>query len=307
MDTTFDPQTLADDLTEVSRIYTHFFASLDETSWEKPVKGSPKEWNQHETVAHLCALNGDGLESLKAALRGEPFTFIGLESRYKFNAWNRAGINRYLDLPREALCEKALDILKVSASMARSLTPEQVKMTARMPIYNRPVGILEGLGIICFHTGLSHSTQVSESSQVSPLWMQLSPEIRHRVIGRMMRAFSLLYRIDIGGSLHTSIVFRVGGPGGGEWHVDLSPDAPASGEGVVAHPGLAIQLRTTDVYCQMVTGRLNLPLALIYGDLKLRNDLRLFLRMSDLFGIDARPKNMDPKPTFQQNLTGNHS
>ena len=55
---TFDPQTLADDLNEVRRIYALFFAGLAEADWEKSVKGSPKEWNLHETVAHLCALNG---------------------------------------------------------------------------------------------------------------------------------------------------------------------------------------------------------------------------------------------------------
>ncbi len=44
MDTTFDPQTLADDLDEVGRIYTHFVSTLDDASWDKPVKGGPKEW-----------------------------------------------------------------------------------------------------------------------------------------------------------------------------------------------------------------------------------------------------------------------
>ncbi len=307
LNNTFDPQTLADDLMEVHRIYTNFFAGLNEADWDKPVKGWPKEWNQHETVAHLCALNGDGLESIKATLRSETFTFKGLESRYQFNAWNRAGINRYLALPREELCEKALNILKVSASIARSLTPEHAKLTARMPIYNRPVGILEALGIISFHTGLSHTTQVSESSGVSPLWTQLSPEIRHRIIGRVMRAFSLLYRLDIGGQLHTSIVFRVEGPGGGEWHVDLSPDAPCSAEGFVEHPELVIQLRKTDVFCQMLTGRLNLPLALINGDLKLHNDLRLFFRMSNLLSIDAKPKLEGKNLSFQKNRTSSPS
>ena len=53
MNTTFDPQALADDLTEVHRIYARFFATLDEASWDKPVKGNPKEWTLHETVAHL--------------------------------------------------------------------------------------------------------------------------------------------------------------------------------------------------------------------------------------------------------------
>jgi hypothetical protein len=70
-----------------------------------------------------------------------------------------------------------------------------------MPIYNRPVKIVEAIGIIMFHAGLHHSAQVAEPVGVPPLWKQLSPEIRHRVIGRVMRALSLLYRCDLGGDL----------------------------------------------------------------------------------------------------------
>ncbi len=38
--------------------------------------------------------------------------------------------------------------------------------------------------------------------------MQLSPEIRHRVIGRVMRAFSLLYRQDIVDLLRATLIFH---------------------------------------------------------------------------------------------------
>lgn len=82
---------------------------------------------------------------------------------------------------------------------------------------------------------------------------------------------------------------RVDGHGGGEWYVDLSPEARTSGEGVVEHPGLVTHLRDTAVFCQMLTSRLNLPMALIRRNMKLRGDLRLFLRMSTLFSVDARP------------------
>ena len=84
--------------------------------------------------------------------------------------------------------------------------------------------------------------------------------------------------------------FRIDGPGGGEWHVELSPKAPTSGEGVVERPGLVIHMRETAVFFQMLTSRINLPLALLRGDMKLRGDLRLFLRMNTLFSVDARPQ-----------------
>jgi hypothetical protein len=286
---TFDPQTLADDILEVRRIYTEFFATLDETRWDKPVKGSSKEWTLHETVAHLCALNGDGLESIQHALRGENYTFRGLENRYEFNAYNRKGIDKNIDIPMKALCARLLDLLDQAASIARNLTPGQADLTGQMPIYNRPVRIIEALSIILVHVGLFHSAQVAEPAGLPPLWMQLSPEIRHRMIGRVMCAFSLLYRHDIGGSLRTTLVFRVDGTGGGEWHLDLTPEAAAASEGTFERPGLVIHLRDTDNFCQMLTSRLNLPIALVSGAMRLRGDLRLFLRMGTLFSVDARP------------------
>ena len=289
MNTTFDPQTLADDLIEVSRIYARFFDILNGTSWGEPVKGSPKEWSLHEAVAHLVALNGAGLESIKQVLRGESYTFVGLDDHYQFNAYKRKGIDDHLDMPMKELCAKLLDILDEAARLARDLRPDQAELTARMAIYNRPVSIVEALNIIIFHTGLVHSAQVAEPTGIPPLWKQLSPEFRHRVIERAMRAFSLLYRRDIGGSLRATLAFRVDGSDGGEWYVNLSPDSQTSGEGIVEHPSLVIHLRNTAVFCQMLTGRINLPLALIRGEIKLRGDLRLFLRMNTLFSVDARP------------------
>ena len=271
-------------------VFTPFFAILDKTSWDKLVKGSPKEWTLHGTIAHLVALNGAGLESIKHTLRGEPYTFIGLDTRYEFNAYNRKGINEHLNIAMKDLCAKLLDILNEAASIARSLRPDQAELAAQMAIYNRPVRMVEVLSIIMFHVGLIHSAQVAEPAGLPPLWTQLSPEIRHRVIGRVMCAFSLLYRFDIGGSLRNTLVFRVDGPGGGEWYVELSPEAATSGEGIVDHPELVIHMRDTAVFCQMLTSRLNLPMALISGKMKLRGDLRLFLRMNTLTSVDARPK-----------------
>ena len=71
MESIFDPQILVDDLCEVHRIYANFFSTLKTEDWEKPVKPGSKEWTLHETIAHLCALTGAGLESIQYTLRGE--------------------------------------------------------------------------------------------------------------------------------------------------------------------------------------------------------------------------------------------
>ncbi|HEU4745910.1 MAG TPA: hypothetical protein VFS61_11780, partial [Anaerolineales bacterium] len=75
----------------------------------------------------------------------ESYTFVGLEDRYKFNAWNRKGIDGHLHLPLKELCDQALGILDQAALIARALRSDQAQMTAQMPIYNRPVSIAEAL------------------------------------------------------------------------------------------------------------------------------------------------------------------
>ncbi|HSL42905.1 MAG TPA: SCP2 sterol-binding domain-containing protein [Anaerolineales bacterium] len=288
MNDPFDPQTLANDLCEVHHIYADFFSALNMEDWERPVKGGSKEWNLHETVAHLCALTGAGLESIRYTLCGEHYDFAGLTDRYHFNAYNRHGIDEHLPLPMKELCTEFLSILEETARIARSLQPAQAELTSKMPIYNRPVKIVEAMAIMMFHAGLHHSAQVAEPAGVSPLWKQLSPEIRHRVVGRVMRALSLLYRYDLGGDLRATIVFQIDGPGGGTWHVDVSPEATTSREGNSDHPNLTLHMRKTDIFCHMFTGRLNLPLVLLSGQLKLRGDLRLFPRFGSLFSVDAK-------------------
>ena len=102
--------------------------------------------------------------------------------------------------------------------------------------------------------------------------------------------------ITLGGALRATIAFRVDGPGGGEWYVQVSPDLPAFGEGTVERPNLVIHLRDTAVFCQMVTVRFRLATGLLSRQMKLRGDLRLFLRMTTLFSVDARPRGACQEP-----------
>jgi hypothetical protein len=82
---------------------------------------------------------------------------------------------------------------------------------------------------------------LSNAACASPsLWMPLSPEIRHRVIGRVMRVLSLLYRYDLGGNLKEVVALRVDGEGGGNWYLDVSLERSISDESVVDHAALTI-------------------------------------------------------------------
>ena len=59
-------------------------------------------------------------------------------------------------------------------------------------------------------------------------------------------------------------------------------------EGLADHPTLTLHLAKTDVFCQMFTGRLNLPLNLLTAQMWPRGDVRLFTRLGALFSVDAR-------------------
>lgn len=284
----YDPDLLAADLRRVHDIYADFFATVTDADWDRPVKGGEHEWTMHETVAHLCGLIGVGQRGIQAALRGEALTVPGLSNRFEFNQFNRQEIDLRLSLSREGLCRTLLEMLCQLSETAQRLSPAELERSALLPIYNRPVSVAETLGILMFHTGLHHSAQVAEPAGVPPLWRQLEPEVRHRVIGRVMRALSLLYRYDLGGDLRATFAFKIDGEGGGNWAVVVAPESTQSLESEVKKASLTFHLSSTDILCQMFTGRLNLLMALLTGRLRLRGNLRLFPRFGSLFSVDAR-------------------
>lgn len=67
--------------------------------------------------------------------------------------------------------------------------------------------------------------------------------------------------------------------------MEVSPEAPTASEGVAESPTLTLRFRSTDDFCRMATGRMRLPAALISRKLRLRGDLRLFMRMEKLFKV----------------------
>jgi hypothetical protein len=105
------------------------------------------------------------------------YIFDGLTDRYHFNAYNRRGIDEHLPRPMKVLCAEFLNILDETATIARRLQPEQYELASEMPIYNRPVKIVEAMGIMMFHAGLHHSTRSRNIRCPCP--GQLSPEIQH--------------------------------------------------------------------------------------------------------------------------------
>jgi uncharacterized protein (TIGR03083 family) len=283
----YHPTTLASDIAQVRRIYAEFFAGLAPEDWRYPTQNGDQEWNLRQVAAHLGSLTQLGQDCAQAALKGEPAPIPQGMTRYEFNRFNRQQIEERLPLPVERLRADLLGALAQSIEMARSLSADELGRTVELPIYNRPIRAAELLGIQVVHPGLTHGAQIAEPAGRPPLWTHLPQQMLPRLIGRMIRALSLLYRSDLAGDMRATLVLKVAGPGGGSWRLGLSPDHPGSTLGDAPQPDLSWWFRDTATFCRMFTGRLNPFKGLLLGRMKLRGDLRLFLRFKTLFSVDA--------------------
>jgi hypothetical protein len=285
-----DPQILAGDLRLIRETYTDLFSSLDPEALNRTGRSDRGGWTMREVAAHLGALNGAGIESIRHTLRGEDYRFEGLDDRYHFNAYNRTGIDRSLAAGTAWALDKAVAVLDDGERIARGLSAVQAATTAPLPIYNRRVRIDETLSIEALHSGLLHSAQIADPAGVPPLWTQFDEDVRHRLVSRLMLASSLLYRVDLADGLRDTIAFRVGGAGGGEWYLDFRPDGADWHEAPLARPGLSIRMRSTATLFRMATHRIRMPVALATGEVRVGGHLRLFTAMGRLTSVDARPR-----------------
>lgn len=285
-----DPQTLASDLHLIREAYASLFASIDSEALARAGRSDRGGWTMQEVAAHLGALNGAGIESVRHTLRGEDYRFEGLDDRYHFTAYNRTGIDRSMAAGTAHALDRAVAVLDDGEQIARALSPAQAATTAPLPIYNRRVRVDETLSIEALHSGLLHSAQIADPGGVPPLWTQFDEAVQHRLISRLMLAFSILYRIDLADGLRDTVAFRVGGAGGGEWYLELRPDGADWHEAPLAHPGLSIRLRSTATLFHMATHRIRMPVALATGEIRVGGHLRLFTSLGRLTSVDARPK-----------------
>jgi hypothetical protein len=285
-----DPQILAGDLRLIREAYASLFASVDPEALSRTGRSDRGGWTMREVAAHLGALNGAGIESIRHTLRGKDYRFEGLDDRYHFNAYNRTGIDRSLAAGTAQALDSAVAVLDDGEQIARGLSLAQAATTAPLPIYNRRVRVDETLSIEALHSGLLHSAQIADPAGVPPLWTRFDEAVQHRLVSRLMLAFSMLYRLDLADGLRDTVAFRVGGAGGGEWYLDLRPDGADWHEAPLAHPGVSIRMRSTATLFRMATHRIRMPVALATGEIRVGGHLRLFTGLGRLTSVDARPK-----------------
>ncbi len=181
----FDPSVLAADLREVAGLYAELRPHVDSPAWRATARRTG--WTMEQTVAHLDVMTATGLCAINDALAGRRPVIDGIADRRGLEAWNETTIRRRLDEGGDLL-GSLITGLRRSAERAEELTPAQLTAPVELPIYNAPLTVVDLLGILTFHPGLTHTAQVVDAVARPPLWAGLQPATRHRMITRLARA-----------------------------------------------------------------------------------------------------------------------
>lgn len=82
--------------------------------------------------------------------------------------------------------------------------------------------------------------------------------------------------------------FALTGDGGGDWAVIIRDKACAVNKGLAANPDLTLHAKAKDIL-DLFTGKLDATKALLFGKLRMDGDMRLAMKLIDLFDTkDAR-------------------
>lgn len=81
--------------------------------------------------------------------------------------------------------------------------------------------------------------------------------------------------------LNTIYQFKLNGPGGGEWFVDLTKPGGEIGKGTNPQAKCTITMSDVD-FISLVEGKLNSQMAFMTGKLKIQGDMGLALKLQNL-------------------------
>lgn len=280
--TALEPQILAADLLAVRGMFATFFAARSPADWHRPTEPAGRGWTLGETVAHLDAVGQAYLQTVEAALAGRPYA-LGLRERTDLPTWNQREIQARASQPITAVCAAFLATLQQASVYAARLPLTALTQKIAFPAYQRPISLGELFAGLAAHPGLVHAAQVARGAGVAPLWVQYPPALLHRQITRFFHLMALSYWPERGGVLHAALTLNAAGPGGGSWHLTLSPAGCGVGEGPYPRPRLRLWFRNADVLCRVMTLQVSPVRALLNAQAFAWGDLGLGLRLAWLF------------------------
>ncbi|MHB8932470.1 MAG: SCP2 sterol-binding domain-containing protein [Bellilinea sp.] len=104
----------------------------------------------------------------------------------------------------------------------------------------------------------------------------------------LMTLLPELFLPDQARGVNAEIYFDLPGEGGGDWLVTIRDQICKAGIGKAVNPDLTLHAKAKDIL-DIFTGRLDPSIALLFGKLRIDGDMRLAMRLVELFDTkDAR-------------------
>jgi hypothetical protein len=270
------------DLTELQQILPRFFAPLSTANPQQGTERGGSGWTLHQTVAHVSSVAEFYYLALDDTLNGKTFVYPGLEKRTDLRPMNDRAIAERSSIPMASLIQTLTEKIDQTAKYASALTADQLALPVTICAYNRPLTIAEVIAAQLSHLGVVHAAQLANGMGVAPLWVHYSPEFMQRQITRFFNIMSHAYWPEHGGTLTTTINFRVG-LRGQSWYVTMAPDGGATGEGTVGNASLTVWTPTLSALCSLMTVQYPIWEAVIKGQLLAWGNVPLAFRLGYLF------------------------
>ncbi|GHO91093.1 hypothetical protein KSF_011410 [Reticulibacter mediterranei] len=272
------------DLSTHTKILLNFLEETASEVWQQRGRHVRRsEWTLHQTVAHLAASAEFYRAALQRAVLREKMTVPDLQQRRDLPAYNQREIQlRHHQQPPE-LIAALQQALEETLAVAQQLAPEQFAWPVAVPIFNRPLTVIELLETQIMHSSMVHVAQIARPANKEPLWRRYDPPALHRTLGRFFRLISLTYWPERGGNLRATFQFLVAGDAGGEWYVSVSPGGGQAGEGRVLKPQVTLWAANADALCLLFTDQISIGQALLRRKLVVRGNLLLATKLSQLF------------------------
>ncbi|NDJ34449.1 MAG: hypothetical protein GYB64_07245 [Chloroflexi bacterium] len=247
--------------------------------WDQHTGDRPKDWNRHETLAHLVSVAVVFNRAAEAARDGSPLVIEGITRREDLRAWNTTQIAHFVQDAPSALLDRLEAELRRSATLHDTMPPEAHDRTAFLRIYNHPARAIDFLDWQLSHAAAVHAAQITRPAL--PLWQSFSEGLIARNVDRFMRHFRVAYWPEYGGGEHVALDFAVNSVG--TWHLTAAPSGGGGGKGPHPHADHRLVFARPEVLFAVFTRHTLLPDALRGGDLTITGDARTALDVLSRF------------------------
>ena len=279
----FEIALLSADLMVVRGLIRTFFNQVKADDWERPTESRAGGWTLRQAFCHIVAIAELLDEAFERAVDSETVFAPPLKSRKELAEFNKAQIERRLEMPTEYLLQCFLEALSRTESRLAYLSKEDLDLPVPLNAYNRPLSLAVLIGNQLSHPSIVHGAQLANAIGIEPFWRNFSADFMQRQLTRFFHVLSHSYWPERGGDLTSDINFNIRGQGGGQWHVRLDKKGGEAGEGLVKRPSVTLHFSDPDAFCSLFTYQISPMRGLLRGKIFAWGNIPLAFRLSRLF------------------------